>query len=226
MNKTLIDVELLIKELKKRYNVEYELEFVEIGSHYNFGFIRVKECHALSISMDDYDGWDNFGDEDNDLELSFQLNNKYHEDIKDTNARKFISHSIKETRTCHAYGVQYIEYDQLKDWCVFKDIDINDVTTFATLDIHIPVNLNETEIEFMLDLAIKNNMQNLVKELLNAKKIVQYKDKSVPLNELNPSKLILTKSLKQLIKNPNPFIPTTVAPPINSNISDNETFEL
>jgi hypothetical protein len=162
----LINIDLLLQKLENKYKIKYELEWVNIGS-YDFAFIH--RCDYIYVTMDDYDGWDNFGGEDNDLFIDFQIHGKEQKNYKDKSKNLlFLSNSIKERYYLEYKGKKYVEYNQLKDWIIFENnINIDEVTEIATIDYStsMDVKLTDTEIDFIMKQAIKFDMTKLIKKL-------------------------------------------------------------
>jgi hypothetical protein len=204
----LINIDLLLQKLENKYKMRYQLEWVNIGS-YDFAFIH--RCDYIFVRMDDYDGWDNFGGEDNDLFIDFEIHGKSQEDYKDGSRNLlFLSNSIKEKHYLEYKGVKYVEYDQLKNWIVFQnDIDINEVIEVATIDsrMDVDVKLTDTEIDFIMKQAINSNMTKLINKLDMYQKYIYRELQDQNIYDVN---FVDIKPLKIMQPKINPLNPSNI----------------
>ncbi len=63
MKRKVLDVQKLIDDLYIKSGEAYDFGYAYVGDDYEYGFIHC--VNYLDVTMEDYDGYDDFGDEDN-----------------------------------------------------------------------------------------------------------------------------------------------------------------
>ena len=188
MKRKVLDVDALIKDLSLISGEQFQFDYGYVGDDYQYGFIHCTKY--LDLYMEDYDGYDEFGDEDNQLFINCRFRGKNYEYLKDSNNNLFISPSIKmkDIFRDNSTNKMYINPDSIKDWKVFKKIkDINKYCYWCSFErnsIETPCNVSLTESEILYLYDILNSKKlNPSKDLLNKLKYERNKINSKSLEE-------------------------------------------
>ena len=188
MRRKVLDIYKLMDDLYKKSGEQYKFEYQYIGDDYQYGFIHCTK--SLDISMEDYDGFDEFGSEDNQLYIYCRFRGKKYENLYDSHDNLFVSHSIKtkDIFKDKSTGKIFINPDSIKDWKIFKKLgNIDKYCCYCSNGEYneptFTIGLIESEINYLYDLVSNKDISSN-RELLRTLNYAKQKANSKSLNEL------------------------------------------